>query len=173
MAIVNFKKALWHLYHIKHESAVLRGFMNEGIGRAFLEDQAYKNAKHYLDEALSIAVSSGDISLNEEVYCDMAIYYMEIGDTKKYNKYDKLFQDARENFVKANKESAEVFVNRLEERQREVGRQHAFLFAGLGVALLILIIALIKARTKRKREYTKFQEIIHNISQQVRWSPIT
>ena len=97
----------------------------------------------------------------------MAIYYMETGDIKKYNKYNKLFQDARENFVKANKESAEVVVNRLEERQKVVGRQHAFLFAGLGVALLILIIALIKARTKRKREYAKFQEIIYNISQQV------
>lgn len=166
-AIVNFKKALLLLSQIKQESAVLKGFMHEGIGRALLEEQAIKQAKPYLDKALSIALSSSDLSLNEEVYCDLAIYYMETGSLVQYNKYSNLFQAARENSVKVNKESAEIVVNRLEERQKKIEFQHTLLFAGLGLTSLFLIIALIVARAKKKKQYVKFQEIIQNISQHV------
>jgi AraC-like DNA-binding protein/Tfp pilus assembly protein PilF len=166
-AVTNFKKALRLLSQIKHESTIVKGFMYEGLGRAFLEEDDLKKAKPYLDKALMIADASRDMSLNEEVYCDLAIYYMEADDIKSYNRYNKLFQTARENSVKANKESAEVVVNRLEDHQREIEHQHTLWFAGLSLASLTLVFALVLARAKRKKEYANFQQIIKNIYQNI------
>jgi len=166
-AITNFKTALLLLSKIKSEATVVKGFIYEGIGRAFLEDKEFAKSKGYFDKALSIAAASKDISLNEEIYCDLAIYYMETGDKGKFKQYNNLFQAARENSVKANKESAEVVVNRLEEHQKEVEYQHTLLFAGLALASLTLVIALLLAREKRKKEYANFQQIIKNIYQNI------
>ena len=166
-AVANFKKALWLLSQIKHESTVVKGFMYEGLGRAFLEEDDLKKAKPYLDKAFTIASSSQDLNLNEEVYCDLAIYYMEMGDKINFKHYNNLFQAAQDKSEKANKESSEVVVNRLEDHQRVIEHQHTLLFAGLGLALLTLVIALLAARAKRKKEYENFQQIIQNISQHV------
>ena len=162
-AITNFKTALLLLSKIKSEATVVKGFMYEGIGRAFFEDKEFAKSKGYFDKALSIAVASKDISLNEEIYCDLAIYYMETGDKSKFKQYNNLFQAARENSVKVNKESSEVVVNRLEEKQKQIKLEHTFIFAGLGIVLLVLLGILVMSRAKNKKEYAKFQQIIENI----------
>lgn len=163
-AIANFNKSLELLSGIKNEATIVKGFMYEGIGRALLEDKDFKRSITYLEKALEIAKKSNDLSLIEEVYCDLAIYYMEIGNKEEFKKYNNLYQDAREKSIKVNKDSSEVVVNRLEERQKEISLKHNLIFAGLGILLVSLIIVVFVIRTKRKREYKKFQEIIKSIS---------
>ena len=164
VAIVNFNKALWLLSQIDNEAAVVRGFMYEGLGRAFIETKEYNKSKPYLDKALAIAGKSNDLNLNEEVYCDLAIYYMETGDKDKFKYYNKLFQSARDSSIEANKESSEIFVNRLDERQNQITKQYTISIIGFSLILLFLIIVIILGVIKRKKQYKKFRKILRDIA---------
>ncbi len=162
-AVQNFKKALSLLSQIQHEATIVKGFMYEGLGRAFLEEKAFKKARPFLDKALAIATTSNDMSLNEEVYCDLAIYYLETGNKEKFKHYNELFQAARDKTIQVNKESSEIVVNRLEERQNEIALQHNLVFGLLGTVLLCLLIIVFVGRARRKKEYKRFQEILKYI----------
>jgi len=164
VAISNFNKALWLLSQIDNEAAVVKGFMYEGLGRAFIEQKEYQKSKPYLDKALKIANKSNDLNLNEEVYCDLALYYMETGDKAKFKYYNNLFQAARENSIDANKESSEIFVNRLEERQHQIRQQYIIMVIGFSLVLLVLIIIIIRGILKRKRQYRKFRQILRDLA---------
>lgn len=164
-AVEHFNKTLSLLSKIKNEATVVKGFMYEGIGRAFLEDNELKKAIVYLDKALKIAKLSNDLNLNEEVYCDLAIYYMEIGDKENFKLYNKLYLAARENSEKTNKDSSEMVVNRLNQRQEEISFRHNLLFATFGIILMFLTVVVFVNRYKRKKEYRRFQEILKGLSE--------
>lgn len=165
-ALLHFKKALNFLSQLKNEASVLKGFIYEGMGRAYFEDNSLKNALVYLKDALKIATHSDNLNLKEEVYYDMAVYYMEIGDKANYKHYHKLYQETMENSIRTNKNSSEIIVNRLQKRENELAHQQNLLLIGSGIILVILIILIILSRYKRKKQYKKFKAILKNISEQ-------
>ncbi|RWW91663.1 helix-turn-helix domain-containing protein [Flavobacterium cerinum] len=165
-ALIHFKNALNFLSQLKNEASVLKGFIYEGMGRAFFEDNELKNALVYLKDALKIAEHSDNLNLKEEVYYDMAVYYMETGDKVNYKHYHKLYQETMENSIKTNKNSSEVLVNRLQEREKELAQRQNLLLAVSGFLLVILIVLIIRSRSKRKKQYKKFQAILKNVSEQ-------
>lgn len=167
-ALIHFKEGLKFLSQLKNEASVLKGFIYEGMGRAFFEDNELKKALVYLKNALKIAEHSDNLNLKEEVYYDMAIYYMEIGDKANYKHYHKLYQETMENSIRTNKNSSEVIVNRLQERENELAQQQNLLLIGSGIMLVILIGLILLSRSKRKKQYKKFQKIIKNISEQAK-----
>lgn len=165
-ALIHFKKGETFLSHLKDEASVLKGFIYEGIGRAYFEDNELKNALVYLKEALKIAELSDNLNLKEEIYYDMAIYYIETGDKAKYKYYHKLYLETMENSIRTNKNSSEIVVNRLQEREKELALRQKLILAGSSIVLITLIVIVILNRSKRKKQHEKFKKIIKSLNEQ-------
>jgi uncharacterized membrane protein (DUF106 family) len=73
---------------------------------------------------------------------------MEIGDKANYKHYHKLYQETMENSIRTNKNSSEIIVNRLQERENELAHQQNLLLIGSGIILVILIVLIILSRYK-------------------------
>lgn len=164
-ALMHFKEALNFLSHLKNEASVLKGFIYEGMGRAFFENNEFKKALVYLKEALKIAEHSDNLNLKEEVYYDMAVYYMEVGDMANYKQYHKLYLETMKKSVSTDKNSSEIVVNRLQERENKLAQRQNLILIGSGIILAVLIVLIIISRSRRKKDYKKFQAIIKSISE--------
>lgn len=162
-AVAHFRKALDYLAKIKNEATVVKGFMFEGIGRAYLENNDMREALAYLNKALKVSDQSNDLELQLDVYCDLAIYYMESGNITEYKRYNDLYLATLKKITEANKDSSEIVVNRLQEREDELSRKHLWTIVGFAVTAIALILIIVMIRSKRIKEYRKFSEIINNI----------
>jgi len=165
VAITNFNKALGLLSQIKDEATIAKGFIYEGIGRAYLEDGEFSKSIQYLEKALDIATRSDNLDLQVEVYGDLAIYYIENEDIANYKKYSKLYSDSLEESARINKKSLEKVVNRLQMREEDLAFKHNVMFSGFSLLSFSLVTVVWVNRKKRKREYKRFQEILKNLEE--------
>lgn len=167
-ALLHLKKGEKFLSGLKEESSILKGFIYEGIGRAYFEDNDFKNAIKYLNDALEIAKHSDNLNLKEEVYYDLAVYHVEAGDKDKYKEYHKLYLETMESSIKANKDSSEIVVNRLQEREDELAMEQNLILLGSGVIVIALVVMVVLNRSKRKKQHEKFKKILKKINEQSR-----
>ena len=164
-AINNFNKALGLLSKIKDEATIVKGFIYEGMGRAYLEDEEFGKSILYLKKSLDIATGSDNLDLQVEVYGDLAIYYIENDDIANYKKYSKLYSDSLEESARNNKKSLEKVVNRLQKREEDLAFKHNIMFSGFSLLSFSLVTVVWVNRKKRKREYKRFQEILQNLKE--------
>lgn len=164
-AINNFNKALGLLSKIKDEATIVKGFIYEGMGRAYLEDEQFGKSILYLKKSLDIATGSDNLDLQVEVYGDLAIYYIENDDIANYKKYSRLYSDSLEESTRNNKKSLEKVVNRLQKREEDLAFKHNMMFSGFSLLSCSLVTVVWVNRKKRKKQYKMFQEVLKNLKE--------
>ena len=94
----------------------IKGFIYNGLGRIYMEEQAYGKADSYLKRALAIAGAAGVPNLQIEVFQSLAQYYHLIGAEETSRCYNEKYLASMRGKVLNNRRYADNVLSRIQQQ---------------------------------------------------------
>ncbi len=165
-ALSHYNKADGRLSQVTSGNAMLSGFIYSGLGRAYLEKNNLEASIENLRKSEQIVNGSDYLELKVEVYKTLADYYEHVKDLKQYKKYNDKYVAALQLNEKKKKESIADFVNTTKSHEKDLAQnRNLWLVLSMGLCLALVGI-FIWHRRSRKRERTRFREVMDRMRQE-------
>ncbi|WP_106915798.1 hypothetical protein [Chryseobacterium aurantiacum] len=148
----------------------LEGFALKGMSEVHKQKHQNQTAMELLIKAQELGEESGDLSLNEGIYKEMADNYLAMGVQNKYQIYSKKYIETRfkreQNELSSINNAIDAHNIETERKSNEVTAYYDKLIIAsviIGLAILTIIVFMILKTRKRNKNYQKeIQQLIRS-----------
>jgi YesN/AraC family two-component response regulator len=178
----NLKKAMTLCKpHQKIDSFIFYG----EYGKLYLAKQEYKDAQHYLQEALDIyGVKEEEEGFMQDHYKLLAKAYKHTGDIEKSNFYLEKYINTSEEFMKIQDSVSSVFklqevkkfkaeLKSIKEEKEQNQSNLNYVLLATSAIILFLLLALLRFYRMKKRNEIKFEALLKKINSADKMEEIT
>lgn len=163
-----YKKALQVLEGVMEDNITLSGFIYRGMGGAYFAMKDYAVAKKYLSKADTIATTSDNINLKQEVYNSFAEFYKQTDNYDKYIFYREKYIESKNQYEENQKKTINKLVKSLQLDNNRMSKTSLNLKIGIGILAVLATGSIVFYNQKKKKDNKKLKMVIENLTQEIK-----